>query len=309
MLRNEGMRLRCLVSVLALPLGACATAGPAPLRVQVDLEPARKAVEEARQAGAPERAQEPFAKAEGHLKEAEGLNAAGGEKAREADWLGRLAVVEAQLAAAMAHLSGTDARVGERAAAQETDRLATRLRKANDEQRRLEEKVASLAQALELTEKEVIRTKARLKGNETKAEASSAIAEARILLRRMSDEKGRSAAALARGNEDLTKAEGQLKDENFGAAVFFAMRAQESALKAQETARPSDTTETERVAPKKTYMVKTATANIRRGPATSEPIVAKAPKGATLEASAVRGDWIRVSYQGKTGWVSRTVVE
>ena len=58
-------------------------------------------------------------------------------------------------------------------------------------------------QALELTETELIRSKARLKGIETKAEASSAIAEARILLRRL----GASSAAAALCQESLAKAE------------------------------------------------------------------------------------------------------
>jgi len=71
-----------------------------------------------------------------------------------------------------------------------------------------------------------IRAKARLKGIETKAEASSAVAEARILMLRLKDEKG-SAASVARVQEKLDRAEQQLQEGNFGAAIFFAMRAKE----------------------------------------------------------------------------------
>lgn len=108
----------------------------------------------------------------------------------------------------------------------ETEKLRARLRRAGEEQKKLEEKLAVLHRDLEATETEVIRTKAKLKGIETKAEASSAIAEARILLLRRNDEKKRT-ADIARAEEKLERAERQLRDGNFGAAVFFALQAQE----------------------------------------------------------------------------------
>jgi hypothetical protein len=78
---------------------------------------------------------------------------------------------------------------------------------------------------------EVIRTKARLQGIETKAEASSAIAEARILMTRLD---ARDRATLSRCQELLDKAEQQINENNFGAAVFFARKAQDIATKARE---------------------------------------------------------------------------
>ena len=108
----------------------------------------------------------------------------------------------------------------------EAEKLRARLRRAAEEQKRLEERLAVLQRDLETTETEVIRTKAKLKGIETKAEASSAIAEARILLLRRQDEKKRT-ANIARAEEKLDRAERQLRDGNFGAAVFFALQAQE----------------------------------------------------------------------------------
>ena len=108
----------------------------------------------------------------------------------------------------------------------EAEKLRARLRRAGEEQKRLEERLAVLQRDLEATETEVIRTKAKLKGIETKAEASSAIAEARILLLRRKDEKKKT-ADIARAEEKLERAERQLRDGNFGAAVFFALQAQE----------------------------------------------------------------------------------
>ena len=52
------------------------------------------------------------------------------------------------------------------------------------------------------------------------------------------------AATLAICEDSLAKAEKQLQQENYGAALFFAMKAQDAATKAQESPdsrRPSPT--------------------------------------------------------------------
>src|SRR6266446_4516642 len=171
------------VASLAASLAACGG------RIKVDLDPARAAVAEAREAGAPTRSPEAFTRAEGDLQRAEAL-AAGREVRRDrrgAQRAADLAVAEAHCATALSRSVHEVEQVTSKAAAAaaantaETDRLSGRLRKAEEDQKRLEDKLAALARDLEVTETELIRTKARLKGNETKAEASAAIAEARIL--------------------------------------------------------------------------------------------------------------------------------
>jgi hypothetical protein len=297
---------------LAAILGACATAAPLPT---VDLAPARAAVEDARQAGSPRAAPDAFNDAESHLKEAERLAAARGKGARDdlirADGLGRLATAEARCAAAAARLAATSAKAEKekpKFSTADLDRLTARLRRSEEDQRRLEERVVLLLRDLELTETEIIRTKARLKGIETRAEASSAIAEARILAGRL-DPKAR-AATLSLCNDNISKAEAQLTAVNYGAAVFFATKAQDIAKKAQEGESgrhlgPDD----ERPAPQASYRVKVKGANIRKGPDISEEVLAEAPEGSVLAATAVKGDWVKVTFDGTTGWVSRSVVE
>jgi uncharacterized protein YraI len=51
-----------------------------------------------------------------------------------------------------------------------------------------------------------------------------------------------------------------------------------------------------------------AAVNVRKGPAADEPVVAKAPSGATLAALATRGDWVKVSNRGVIGWVRRDLL-
>jgi len=304
-------RLLCVGLIAAL--GACATSAARPV---VNLAPARAAVEDAREAGAPKNAPETFNQAELHLKEAERLAAVKGHAAREeairAEGMAQLATAEARCAAAASRLAATikTEQTKRTTNTADLDRANARFKKSEEEQRRLEERVALLMRDLELTETEIIRTKARLKGIETRAEASSAIAEARILTGRL-DPKAR-AATVSLCNENIAKAEAQLTatPPNYGAAVFFATKAQDIAKKAQEGSSDSSRHgEDERAAAQPTYRVKAKTANIRKGPDVAEEVLAEAPEGSTLAASASKGDWVKVTYNGTTGWVSRSVLE
>jgi hypothetical protein len=284
------------------PALACATGGPAR---KVDLVPVRAAVEEARQAGAPDRASQSFARAEAHLKEAEAALLRGGAAgSAEAGRLADLALVEAHCAAGLARAALDQAKA--RVPAAEAERLTTRLRRADEEHRRLEDRVNLLLRELELTETELIRSKARLKGNETKAEASAAIAEARTLARRLEQDKGR-ASTLARCREALAKAEDQLLAGNFGAAIFFAMKAQDTVTKSGDAPVAAESVASDGPATQSSFRARAAV-NVRKGPAADEPVVAKAPSGASLAALATRGDWVKVSYRGVIGWVRRDLL-
>jgi hypothetical protein len=300
-----------LIAALTLiaAAAACATSqAPPPKAPPVDLGPAREALEDARAARAEERAPESFSRAQGHLNEAEALAAddASPDKRRQSEWLGRLATVEAQCAAHIARQQ--ERQTDERSqTTQEAEKRNERIRRHEDEQRRLEEQVALLKRELDFTETEMIRTKARLKGIETKAEASSAIAEGRILLGRMADERGARALGVQRAQEALERAETLLREENFGAAIFFAQKAQDAALKSREP-RAAQTGQ-ERPAPSSSYTVTAASANLRKGPGTHEPIVAQLARGDQLKASVMRGDWIRVEHAGAAGWIHRSLVE
>jgi predicted RNase H-like nuclease (RuvC/YqgF family) len=234
---------RLVSLLLPLAIGACASAKPRP-GGKVDLTAARQAVEAARKAGAPSKAADTFKRAERHLREAESLAGSTdltAEKSVRAQSLGELAAAEAHCAVNLARLSGGGGTERTARTTPDTPSSSRSSRKLEDEVKRLEERIALLLHDLEVTETEVIRTKARLKGIETKAEASSAIAEARILMGRL-DAKS-SAATLNLCEDSLAKAEKQLQQENYGAAIFFAMKAQDAATKAQESPdrRPSPT--------------------------------------------------------------------
>ena len=192
----------------------------------------------------------------------------------------------------------------------EVDRLSARVKKMEEDQHRLEEKIAVLARDLEVTETELIRTKARLKGNETKAEASAAIAEARILAGRLADDKTRT-SVLARSEESLAKAEEQLSAGNFGAALFFASKAQDLVVRGSQTgadgaAAPASTGSS--LPTLSTYVARTV-ARIRKGPDLAEEVVGRLPGGAQVVSEAVSGEWVRVTYQGVSGWVHSSLLQ
>jgi hypothetical protein len=307
-----GRAWRIVAAAALCPLAACATGG-----AKVDLDPARTAVAEARQADAPTRSADAFTRAERHLKQAEDLAAGNGVKRdrREAQRSADLAVAEAHCATTLARAlvqteqTATKAQAAVAASTAEADRLTARIKKMEDDQRRLEDKVAVLSRDLEVTETELIRTKARLKGNETKAEASAAIAEARILAGRLAEDKSQ-ASVLAHSEESLAKAEEQLSAGNFGAALFFASKAQDLVARAKSGGEePSSAASPASSLPSlRSYTVRTA-AHLRRGPSLKDEVIGVLPAGAALAGEAVSGEWVRVTYKGASGWVHSSLLQ
>lgn len=290
----------------ALVLAAGCAARTAP-PVRVDLAPAREALENARLLSL-DTANECFVKAEGHLNEAESLaGTRDPEKSRQAEWLARLSLVESHCAATIAKLAESQRAAAAPVAAgrnEELEAARKSLRSSEDERRKLEERVAVLQRTLEVTETEVIRAKAKLKGIETRAEASSAIAEARILLQRLKDEK-KGSASLALSQDKLDQAAEQLQAQDYSMAAFYALQAQEIL----EGVRRGLSLDPERAAPKKEYTVQANVANIRKEPDAKAPLVGKVPKGTVLQATGMRTGWVKVKHEQVEGWVSRALLE
>ncbi|HET7293886.1 MAG TPA: SH3 domain-containing protein [Vicinamibacteria bacterium] len=296
---------RTAVALGALAILACASAPQS----KVDLQPARTAVQKAREAGAARKAPEDLALAEGHLKAAESA-AAQPEQADKAACLSELAAYEADCALRLTTVEAQAERLpaAEKGAA-EAEQLQDRLKRAEEDYRRLEERVAVLTRDLDLTETEVIRTKAKLQGLETKADATSVIAETRVLFRRALQQRGRT-PSLLRCEELLDRAEAMVEANNHGAAVFMALKVQELL---KDTRRSFSATASEdggdRPAPKRQYTVTAEFANLRTEPSRSGAVVQRIKKGTLLEATRQRGDWLQVQVGDATGWIARALVE
>ena len=277
---------------------------------EVDLAPARKAVEEARARAASAEAKECLAQAEQDLSGAEKLASTSGAEERS-----RAAVLASTAVAGAACVDRLEVQArrlgvpaGQPAAAAtggsgEPEKLRARLRRAAEDQRRLEEMVAVLQADLETTENELIRTKAKLKGIETKAEASSAIAEAQTLVLRSGDEKVRP-TNVARAREKLGLAEAQLRAGNYGAAVFFALQAQDL-LEKSGRARATSPSEPP---PASAMVVTASSANVRSEPRRDAPVIARLPRGTSVVPLAEEGEWTRVEVKGRTGWIAKSLI-
>jgi hypothetical protein len=216
-------RLASLLLFTNLVAGCAAKTPPATSAGAVPsaLETARAALRDAEAVHAEEQAPESYRRALESLRLAEaGSGSTAREAAIRAEGFARVASAEARCATSASSAASTNDASLERAQAE--------LKQAREDNRRLEERTALLQHSLEQTETELIRSKARLRGIETKAEAASAIAEARILLRRL-NARG-TASALCR--DSVRKAERQLDAENYGAALSFALRAQDIANQA-----------------------------------------------------------------------------
>ena len=244
------------------------------------------------------------------LEEAEKLAAASYVEARRrASWLVQLAAAEAQCAASLAGREEL-ARRQRHEQGIETQRLAGLLRAVRDEQLLLGKRLASLQRELDFAEAEVIQTKTRLKGPESKAEASSAIAEASILIGRLQDDP-RGRHTLARAQDAVVRAEELMEEGHYGAAIFFARKAQDTALRAAPDEQPAPTQQTvELPPPYPTYTVRVARANLRSGPSLSSPVVAQLDGGTRITATAMHGTWVKVTVAGdEQGWVLASLLE
>ncbi len=277
---------------------------------EVDLAPARKAVEEARARAASAEAKECLARAEQDLAGAEKLASTSGAEERSraavlasAALAGAACVDRLEVQAHRLAVSADPRAAAATGGSGEPEKLRARLRKAAEDQKKLEEMLAFLQQDLETTENELIRTKAKLKGIETKAEASSAIAEAQTLVLRSGDEKVRP-TNVARAREKLGLAEAQLRTGNYGAAVFFALQAQDLLEKAGR-ARATSPSESP---PAGEVVVTASSANVRSEPRRDAPVIFRLPRGTSVVPLAEEGEWSRVEVNGRTGWISTSLI-
>ena len=134
-------------------------------------------------------------------------------------------------------------------------------------------------------------------------QASSAIAEARILLKRIPEDKA-SAARYARVSDAISRAENELRQDNYPAALFLALDAQEQASGQEKSEGPVP----EGTPAKKTYAVKSA-ANLRKAPGLDSPVVATLPPGTAVEALLAQGEWIKVQAGKDSGWIHQSLLQ
>ena len=163
---------------------------------------------------------------------------------------------------------------------------------------------------------EVVRTKAKLRSIESRAEAASSIAEAEIALKGLKD---RIDASDTPPGDDYQKAEAlvrmstsEFKKENYGGALYLAGQAQ-GQIRAIEAhmARPEDRA----LAPGEVLFalplpLKVLTrSNLRQKPSLQARIERTLDAGDAIVGYSYKDEWIRVQTDdGLNGWIFQTLV-
>ena len=52
-----------------------------------------------------------------------------------------------------------------------------------------------------------------------------------------------------------------------------------------------------------------AVARLRKGPNLSEGVIGRLPAGTQVMGEAVSGEWVKVTYQGVSGWVHSSLLQ
>jgi Bacterial SH3 domain len=167
----------------------------------------------------------------------------------------------------------------------------------------LEREVARLRADLQQAEESIVSLESGLRGLHTRADAVSAVAEARIALDRIERSAPWRRDRIAEAREKLAEADLQLSSDHLGAAMFFAARAQRitDALRA----------ESEQVARWDTRrVIRGDRVNLRAEPTEHATIVEVLRAQTPLYPERSLPDWTLVrTPDGRVGWVHSTLLK
>jgi hypothetical protein len=161
----------------------------------------------------------------------------------------------------------------------------------------LELEIERLQADLRAAEETLMAIDSGLRGAQTRAEAVSRLAEARIRVDRAGERAPWRADSLAEARGKLDEAERQLAADHVGSAVFLVSRAAriaETLIAESELAAREATTR----------YVSAPRVNLRAEPNTGGAVVAVLPRELPVFPEAESGEWLLVrTVTGKVGWV------
>lgn len=160
-----------------------------------------------------------------------------------------------------------------------------------------EREVERLRADLRQAEESIVSLESGLRDAHSRADAVSALAEARIALERVGRRVPWRADRVAEARRKLDEANRQLEVDHVGAAIFFASRAQRIIDSLDAEAR--------QVAHwKERRSVRNERVNLRAGPAESHRIVDVLSHATPVYPERSSGDWTLVrTPDGRVGWV------
>ena len=165
-------------------------------------------------------------------------------------------------------------------------------------EREIERLRADVAEA----EQELVAVESGLRGSHSRADAVSALAEARIQVDRA---RKRAPWRASLGKEAVNKLEAAdrlLGAESFGSAIFFSSRAARIAKNILEEARRAESAPGAR-------SVSGRRVNLRDGPSTQHAVLGVLLLGMPVFPEREEGDWILLrTAEGSVGWVHGSLI-
>ncbi len=200
-------------------------------------------------------------------------------------------------------------------ARQENEKLRQELRGLQGHVASIEERYAALEIELASAVEEVLRSKATIRGVQSRALATSRISEVRVQIESSTrTDDPEVAIRLRRANEFLARADQALEQGNFSGASYLAERASEMVRQARIVAevrqKPAQgQAEIIPIVPPRTLEV-LANSNLREGPGLSYARVGGLEPGDQALAVARAGEWYQVETEsGLVAWIHGRLVE
>jgi len=186
----------------------------------------------------------------------------------------------------------------------EIERIADRAIRRADSERiaELERQVALLRADLRHAEESLVTAESGLRGSQTRADAVTALADARIQVRRGADAAPWRSREIEEADEKLEEASQQIQAGHFGAAVFFVYRAERIAQQLQHEGKVVRANPSAR-------FVAGERVNVRSGPSTRDAVVTVVTEGTPVLPERFQEPWALVRVvSGPVGWIHTSLL-
>jgi hypothetical protein len=155
---------------------------------------------------------------------------------------------------------------------------------------------------LRTAEAALVEAESGLAGTHTRADAVSSLAVTRIQVERAASSAPWRVKEVADARAKIKEAERQVKEERFGAALFFVYRARRVA---ESILAEADIVQRDG----KVQLIQASRVNLRAGPSTTELILSVLSFGTPVFPQATEGNWVLVQVSGgPVGWIHRRLV-
>lgn len=182
-------------------------------------------------------------------------------------------------------------------AQQEITELRLELAQARQRSERTDRNAERLRADIRDAEEALVALESGLKGMHTRADAVSALADARIVVTRAARQAPWREASILQAREKLAEAERHIEEEYFGSAVFFTVRGRRIAEEMLDLARQLREDPSVR-------FVRVNRANVREDASTDAPIVAVLKQGTPIHVRGEDSEWIQiVTPDDEVGWI------